>query len=281
MDVGGALRDAREQRGLSLDQLAQATKIRVTTLHAIETNQRGKLPELIFLRGFVRAYAREVGLSPEDTVKQYLSQFDPVTRIVESAKAGTDETYAEHLPAVGSEADRDKTERRVTRVQWIGLVILVIGVAAYYTAPWWRAPAPPAAHATPLANAPEIAGPSSSGGSPTAAATARVEAATTGSGELTVAGATANDLLHLDIRAQDLCWLSATVDGTLVVYRLMQPGEQHTIDVHDEAAIRVGNPAAFAFSINGRKGRVLGRSGEAVTVRITPQNYREFLRRQN
>ncbi|MGH9382854.1 MAG: helix-turn-helix domain-containing protein [Vicinamibacterales bacterium] len=49
--AGAALRDAREQRGLSLDQLAQATKIRVTTLQAIETNRREKLPEAIFLRG--------------------------------------------------------------------------------------------------------------------------------------------------------------------------------------------------------------------------------------
>jgi len=85
--------------------------------------------------------------------------------------------------------------------------------------------------------------------------------------------------LHLDIQAQGLCWLSATVDGTRDVYRLMQPGEQHTIEVHDEAVLHVGDPAAFAFSINGGAGRVLGRLGEAVTVRITPQNYREFLRR--
>ena len=44
----------------------------------------------------------------------------------------------------------------------------------------------------------------------------------------------------------------------------------------------VGNAccaAAFAFSINGTEGLVLGRAGEAVTVHITPQNYREFLSR--
>jgi hypothetical protein len=86
--------------------------------------------------------------------------------------------------------------------------------------------------------------------------------------------------LHLDIHAHDLCWLSAMVDGTRVVYRMMQPGERHAIEVHDETVLRVGHPAAFVFSINGREGRVLGRSGEVVTVRITPKNYRAFLRRQ-
>jgi hypothetical protein len=59
----------------------------------------------------------------------------------------------------------------------------------------------------------------------------------------------------------------------------MQPGEQQTIEVHDEVVLRVGDPAAFAFSINGMAGRSLGRAGEAATVHITKENYREFLRR--
>src|SRR5919106_3125843 len=70
MDVGGALRDAREQRGLSLDRLSQTTKISVTILRAIENNRIEKLPDGIFLRGFLRAYAREVGLNPEETVRR-------------------------------------------------------------------------------------------------------------------------------------------------------------------------------------------------------------------
>jgi len=267
MDVGAALRDARELRGLSLNRLSQATKITVTILQAIETNRRDRLPAGIFLRGFVRAYAREVGLNPEDTVRQYLEQFEPVTHVVESAKPGIGEVRAKPAPVV-SGAERDEAERRVTRIQWIGLVILVIGVAAYHAATWWRVPAPPAAHSTPLANAPEVARLSPPGGSRTAAPTARIEAATTG--ELTTAGPTADDVLRLDIQARGLCWLSATVDGMRDVYRLMQPGEQHTIEVHDEAVLHVGDPAALAFSINGRAGRVLGRLGEAVTVRITP-----------
>jgi hypothetical protein len=86
-------------------------------------------------------------------------------------------------------------------------------------------------------------------------------------------------LLHLDVRSQGPCWLSATVDGMRAVYRLMQPGEQQAIEVHDEVVLRIGDPAAFAFSINGMAGRSLGRAGGAVTVHITRQNYREFLSR--
>lgn len=280
MDVGGALRDAREQRGLSLDQLARATKIRVTTLQAIETNRREKLPEAIFLRGFVRAYAREVGLNPEDTVRQYLGQFEPVTPMVESAKPMPGEVRAEYEPAVGGETGRDQPARRVTPVQWIGIVIvLIISVAAYYTMSRWRAPQPPPTPLPPLASAIEIAGSSSPAASSTAAAAGRPEAATAGSHALTRPATKEGDVLEVDIRPQGLRWIAATVDGTRVLYRLMQPGEQQTIEVHDEAVLRVGNPAAFAFSINDMPGRSLGRAGEAVTVHITRENYREFLRR--
>jgi cytoskeleton protein RodZ len=274
LDVGGALRDARQRRGISLDQLAQATKIRVTTLRAIETNRREKLPEAIFLRGFVRAYARELGQNPEDTARRYLAQFEAVPEVVERVGPQMGDVRREHMPGTRSVMDHDEAERRVTRIQWLGLMMLFIGVAAYYTGQWRTVP--PAAHSTPLANATETARPSSADGSPTAAATAPTEVATTGSSELKGASS-ANDVLHLDMQAQGLCWLSATVDGTRVVYRLVRPGEQYKVDVHEKIVLRVGAPEAFAFSINGREGRVLGHAGEALTAHITPQNYREFL----
>ena len=76
MDVGAALREARERRGISLEELARTTKIGVATLRALERNQVDHLPGGIFLRGFLRAYARQVELDPEDTVRRYLAQFE-------------------------------------------------------------------------------------------------------------------------------------------------------------------------------------------------------------
>ena len=76
MDVGAALRDAREQREISLDELSRTTKISVATLRALERNQIDRLPGGIFVRGFLRAYAHEVGLDVEDTVQRYLAQFE-------------------------------------------------------------------------------------------------------------------------------------------------------------------------------------------------------------
>jgi len=78
---GNKLRDARERRGLSLRQIANATKISMITLEALERNDIARLPGGIFSRGVVRSYALEVGLDPESTIDEFMGQFphDSVT----------------------------------------------------------------------------------------------------------------------------------------------------------------------------------------------------------
>src|SRR5271169_3045821 len=78
---GVTLRDARERRGVSLRQIANATKISVGVLEALERNDISRLPGGIFGRAFVRSYAVEVGLDPEETIQDFITQFphDSVT----------------------------------------------------------------------------------------------------------------------------------------------------------------------------------------------------------
>ena len=75
-DFGGKLRQARERRGISLRQIATSTKIGVAALEALERNDISKLPGGIFSRGFVRSYAVEVGLDPEETVREFIERFN-------------------------------------------------------------------------------------------------------------------------------------------------------------------------------------------------------------
>lgn len=79
---GDRLREARERRGLSLRQIANATKISMITLEALERNDIARLPGGIFSRGVVRSYALEVGLDPESTIEEFMGQFphDSVTQ---------------------------------------------------------------------------------------------------------------------------------------------------------------------------------------------------------
>ena len=75
-DFGGKLRQARERRGISLRQIAASTKISAAALEALERNDISKLPGGIFSRAFVRSYAVEVGLDPDDTVREFLERFN-------------------------------------------------------------------------------------------------------------------------------------------------------------------------------------------------------------
>src|SRR5476651_178747 len=71
---GQKLREARERRGLTLRQIADATKISMITLEALERNDVARLPGGIFSRAFVRSYALEVGLDPESTIEEFVAQ---------------------------------------------------------------------------------------------------------------------------------------------------------------------------------------------------------------
>src|SRR5689334_22675070 len=81
VDFGGKLREARERKGVSLRTIAEATKISVGVLEALERNDVSRLPGGIFSRAFVRSYAVEVGLDPETTIQEFVAQFpqDSVT----------------------------------------------------------------------------------------------------------------------------------------------------------------------------------------------------------
>src|SRR3954452_25169600 len=68
---GEELRREREIRGISLKEIADATKISQRFLTAIERNDHKTLPAPVFTRGFVRAYALYLGLSAEEMVSRY------------------------------------------------------------------------------------------------------------------------------------------------------------------------------------------------------------------
>lgn len=70
---GEKLRKQREQRGIELDKISNATKISTRMLRALEEEHFDQLPGGVFNKGFVRAYARQVGLDAEEAVSDYLS----------------------------------------------------------------------------------------------------------------------------------------------------------------------------------------------------------------
>ena len=86
---GDRLRKEREQRGISLDDIALATKIRAGLLQALEEEKFERLPGGIFNKGFVRAYARHLGIDEEQAITDYLAASGemPARRPVEAGAA--------------------------------------------------------------------------------------------------------------------------------------------------------------------------------------------------
>jgi cytoskeleton protein RodZ len=72
-EFGDKFRNAREKKELSLDDVSNVTKISTRMLQAIEEENFEQLPGGVFNRGFIRAYAKHLGLNSEDAVNDYLA----------------------------------------------------------------------------------------------------------------------------------------------------------------------------------------------------------------
>lgn len=306
---GGTLREARERRGISLRQIADATKISIAALDALERNDISRLPGGIFSRAFVRSYAVEVGLDPEKTIQAFIAEFphDAVT--------------AGHPTSDGGE-DREaiESERRTAGTfAWLGLISVPLAALLVYFAssgyPGARpssatrsaSPAVAPSAATTEATPPRSSDGSASGSAgstretrpepppvdspspPKASATATAGAAPTpiapapsagGSTDAAEVAAAPADRLTIELAVRRPCWISATVDGQKAIERLLQPGDRQTIDVRREMVLTAGDASAVMLTLNGREGRALGRQGEVITARVNPTNFRNYLPKQ-
>lgn len=82
---GATLRAAREKRNLSQADIAEATRIKVHIIDAIENNDFQKLTAPLYVKGFIRMYAERVGIDPEPLVREYLVRFAQQVRPTLSA----------------------------------------------------------------------------------------------------------------------------------------------------------------------------------------------------
>src|SRR5438093_5670817 len=115
---GKKLREARERRGITLREIADTTKISVSALEALERNDISRLPGGIFSRAFVRSYALEVGLDPEETIREFLAQCPH-----DSVTAG--HPSSEHL----DDNDTLESDRRMAST-FLRLLVISIPIAA-------------------------------------------------------------------------------------------------------------------------------------------------------
>src|SRR5687768_3919573 len=189
IDFGGKLRQAREGRGLSLRQIAVTTKISVAALEALERNDVSKLPGGIFSRAFVKSYATEVGLDPEQTVKDFLTRFglEPPPDLVQ------------HVPASEQESAFEQRQRAVALgAKAISGVLIVGAVAAFFV---WKGRQPPAPATTEAPPVPPAAA------STTSAPAAPASAVTPTKPPAPAAASPDATTMRLEVHPTAACWV--------------------------------------------------------------------------
>ena len=262
-DFGGKLRQARERRGISLRQIAASTKIAAAALDALEKNNISKLPGGIFSRAFVRSYAVEVGLDPDETVKEFLERFNQDPPPSAEAMAAAIPEEEKHF---------EQRQRQAVKALGFGVVLLVIliavGIFVYRSkrsVPPEPAPAAEVAAAVSAAPAPApVAVPEPAAPAPDAGASS--------------AAAPAEGQMKLELHPVSACWVELTVDGRRLFSRVMQAGERESHVVTTEAVVGVGDAGAFGFTVNGRAGKPLGDKGQVKTLKITPSTFAQYVK---
>ena len=117
--VGPSLKHARESQGLSLDQVASLTRIQLKYLQAIEEEHFAALPEQVFTKGFVRTYARALGMDEHDILRRFSRAWNEYFGMVQH-----DDDVQVNI--------REEKGKKPNRTLWmIIMVVLVFGVGLY------------------------------------------------------------------------------------------------------------------------------------------------------
>ncbi|WP_322802516.1 helix-turn-helix domain-containing protein [Thermoflexus sp.] len=231
MGIGEQLRAAREARGISLEEAAAGTRIKRIYLEALENEAFSLLPSPAHARGFLRRYARWLGL--DETA--LLAEWDGMPTAVPPAQPSRMPSMFEltRIPARPALPWRPLAS--------IGLAILLLaGVLGLARGPWRvrslglpPAPTVPGAASLPLATS-----------TPVSAAPAPA--------------------LRLEVEASEHVWIRIRADDQVVYQGLLRPGETRTWEARSSLQLETGNAAALQVRINGRPESPLGGRGEIV-----------------
>ena len=256
---GQKLREARERRGLTLRQIADATKISMITLEALERNDVARLPGGLFSRAFVRSCTRSKSASIRNRrSEEFVAQIpiEPVTTGRPTPK------HVEDHEAVESDQRMASTFLRLILIS-VPVAAIVVYLAMFgrrTTSP--EAAAPAAQSVAQAAAASEIVHPAIV--EPDPAQTAAADAAPV-------------DRLVVLVKATQRCWVSAVVDGQKTVQRTFLPGDEQTLDAARDVILTTGDPSALTVTINGATARPLGPGGQQATARLTLANFKDYL----
>ena len=272
---GERLRREREMRGITLEEIAAATKISTRSLSALEQQEFDKLPGGVFNKGFVRAYSRFLGLDEEQAVADYVMAYE-----ADEAAHGAHKTEIT-LPDLLPPGQRDSSSidwRRVAGpVLLVALLLVVVGGGGWLLA---RGPSPlkwargvwsrhHVAASTPVALAPaevQAAAPGPAAGTPV---TPALKPADPPVAPPAARHSNAHGFV-LQLRAHRSSHVLVQADGQEVMNGTLMGAELRPIRARQQVVITADTPSALQYSFNGQPFRLLGSGSGEQTLTFTP-----------
>ncbi|WP_447977579.1 helix-turn-helix domain-containing protein [Candidatus Nitrospira bockiana] len=277
--IGEFFRQVRETKGLTLDDVASKTRIHPDFLIALEEGNFTKLPDQVFAKGFVRSYARSLGLDEEDAMRRFEG----------SAGAFYEKQAERELLRLKQVQDdrRRKANRKVVLaalgVALLGLVLLMskertgsVPVHHGIETESSSKPAPPPIAPTPAevkgseagkdqapAVVPAVSAPPSALVPVSPVLPPGDESIPTKVRTDSLLGSVVSDSpLVLDVEALELTWVVVQVDGGSPEEALMRPGERVQWKGNDRFTLTLGNAGGVRVALNGKEQGPFGPSGK-------------------
>jgi cytoskeletal protein RodZ len=293
--VGEFFRQVRETKGLTVDEVSSKTRIRSDFVKALEDGNFSKLPDQVFVRGFVRSYARSLGLDEEDAVQ----------RFTQSAGAFYEkQDERERLKACQAEEERKRRANRKAVGVAIGIAVLTLifllsreqssvlrrgdsdqvsagrsvqkdesaagmkrdSESASDTAKQSEAATSPTGQtSTEDARRSLPAPPSISASKPESQTVSMSSPGTDGPlGGISLEGEgpAGDGQLVLDLEATELSWVVVQVDNGSPQESLLRPGEKAQWKGQDQFVLTLGNAGGVKAELNGKPQKPFGPSGK-------------------
>lgn len=271
---GAKLKQQREQRGITLDEISSSTKIGTRMLHALEEDHFDQLPGGIFNKGFIRAYARCVDLDEDQMVADYLAFTN-----------GTSEPEGQVKSVAPPVEVREEVVREpAASLPW-GVITVLLLVGALGFAVWgvYTRGAKPG-HAKSDSSGPQ---PVTSGATETSAPPApkvQPARATKAPSVIKVNSpsamipakppAVSSAPLALKINLHEDSWISITADGHESTRGTLTAPAERSVRAANEIVVKTGNAGAVDFDFNGKRIPPQGANGEVQTLVFDSEGWR-------
>lgn len=257
---GAWLRRQREGRQIALREIADASKISLRYLQALEADRFEVLPAAVFAKGFLRQYARYVGLDPEEVINFYLA--------ARQAAEVEEEDEAQRQPVGGSGA-LGGWKIVLAILVLLGVVALLFHLAERRNTSSGAPASPAPVEAGPSAStsrtgsagggaesaAPGLSapGPATPGPSAPAPATSSTAAPAPPASEPTTADRTSGDApIRVTIDFTGECWVQARVDGRRALSETRIQGESLHLEAERAVELTFGDGGAVTVEVNGQ-----------------------------